>query len=121
MSNEIKTTNAPVFVDHSFYGQFAHHPQNTAPCAVSEAARHSSVAKKFSHMALSWASPTEPIDGRLNQPGPPMTLGNMRELGVHHLIGHCHNDFTRREQRPPCAPQTKWTVGMKSKKRDVGV
>ena len=21
-------------------------------------------------------------------PGPPMTLGNMRELGVHHLIGY---------------------------------
>jgi len=21
--------------------------------------------------------------------GPPMTLGNMRELGVHHLIGYC--------------------------------
>jgi hypothetical protein len=25
---------------------------------------HSSVAKKLSHMALSYASPTEPIDGR---------------------------------------------------------
>jgi hypothetical protein len=22
-------------------------------------------------------------------PGPPMTLGNMRELGVPHLIGYC--------------------------------
>jgi len=22
-------------------------------------------------------------------PGPPMTLGNMRELGVHHLVGFC--------------------------------
>ena len=25
-------------------------------------------------------------------PGPPMTLGNMRELGVHALIGYCLND-----------------------------
>jgi hypothetical protein len=28
-------------------------------------------------------------------PGPPMTLGNMREQGVHHLIGYCHNDTCR--------------------------
>jgi hypothetical protein len=28
-------------------------------------------------------------------PGPPMTLGNMRELGVHHLIGFCLNDARR--------------------------
>jgi hypothetical protein len=26
------------------------------------------------------------------EPGPPMTLGNMRELGVHHLIACCLND-----------------------------
>ena len=25
-------------------------------------------------------------------PGPPMTLGNMREQGVHHLIAYCLND-----------------------------
>jgi hypothetical protein len=25
-------------------------------------------------------------------PGLPMTLGNMRELGVHHLIGFCLNE-----------------------------
>jgi hypothetical protein len=24
-----------------------------------------------------------------NPPGPPMTLGNMRGLGVHALIGYC--------------------------------
>jgi hypothetical protein len=24
-----------------------------------------------------------------------MTLGNMRDLGVHHLIGYCHNDACR--------------------------
>jgi hypothetical protein len=24
-------------------------------------------------------------------PGPPMTLGNMREQGVQHLIGYCLN------------------------------
>jgi hypothetical protein len=24
--------------------------------------------------------------------GPPMTLGNMRELGEHHLIGFCMHD-----------------------------
>jgi hypothetical protein len=28
-------------------------------------------------------------------PGPPMTLGNMRELGVHHLIGCYVNDACR--------------------------
>jgi hypothetical protein len=26
-----------------------------------------------------------------------MTLGNMREQGVHHLIGFCHNDACRRQ------------------------
>jgi hypothetical protein len=26
-----------------------------------------------------------------------MTLGNMRELGVHHLIGYCHNDACRHQ------------------------
>jgi hypothetical protein len=30
-------------------------------------------------------------------PGPPMTLGNMRELGVHHLFAYCHNDARRIE------------------------
>ncbi len=30
-------------------------------------------------------------------PGPPMTLGNMRSLGVHHLIGYCHNDACRHQ------------------------
>ena len=25
-----------------------------------------------------------------------MTLGNMRELGVHRLIAYCHNDASRR-------------------------
>jgi hypothetical protein len=30
-------------------------------------------------------------------PGPPMTLGNMRELGVHHLIGFCLNDSCRHQ------------------------
>jgi hypothetical protein len=28
-------------------------------------------------------------------PGPPMTLGNMRELRVHHLIAFCNNDACR--------------------------
>jgi hypothetical protein len=27
--------------------------------------------------------------------GPPMTLGNMRALGVQHLIAYCHNDACR--------------------------
>ncbi len=27
--------------------------------------------------------------------GPPMTLGNMRDLGVHHLIACCINDACR--------------------------
>jgi hypothetical protein len=30
-------------------------------------------------------------------PGPPMTLGNMRELGVHHLIAFCLNDTCRHQ------------------------
>jgi hypothetical protein len=33
------------------------------------------------------------IGGR--RPRPPMTLGNMRELGVQHLIAYCHNDACR--------------------------
>ena len=28
-------------------------------------------------------------------PGPPMTLGNMRELGVQNLLAFCHNDACR--------------------------
>jgi hypothetical protein len=28
-------------------------------------------------------------------PGPPMTLGNMRELGVYRLVVHCNNDECR--------------------------
>jgi hypothetical protein len=28
-------------------------------------------------------------------PGPPMTLGNMRRQGVHHLIAYCLNDTCR--------------------------
>ena len=30
-------------------------------------------------------------------PGPPMTLGNMREQGVHLLIGYCLNDAYRQQ------------------------
>jgi hypothetical protein len=30
-----------------------------------------------------------------HEPGPLMTLGNMRELGVLHLIAFCHNDACR--------------------------
>jgi hypothetical protein len=30
-------------------------------------------------------------------PGPPMTLGNMRRQGVHHLIAFCHNDACRHQ------------------------
>ncbi len=30
-------------------------------------------------------------------PGPPMTLGNMRELGVHHLIASCLDDACRHQ------------------------
>ena len=30
-------------------------------------------------------------------PGPPMTLGNMREPGVQHLIAYCLNDMLRSE------------------------
>jgi hypothetical protein len=30
-------------------------------------------------------------------PGPPMTLGNMYEQGVHHLIAYCHNDVCRHQ------------------------
>jgi hypothetical protein len=34
---------------------------------------------------------------RAKPTGPPMTLGNMRELGVRHLIGFCHNDACRHQ------------------------
>jgi hypothetical protein len=30
-----------------------------------------------------------------HEPGPPMTLGNMCEQGVRHLIAFCHNDACR--------------------------
>ena len=30
-------------------------------------------------------------------PGPPITLGNMREQGVHHLIAYCLNDACRHQ------------------------
>ena len=30
-----------------------------------------------------------------------MTLGNVRELGVKHLIGFCHNDVSRRAAGQP--------------------
>ena len=32
-----------------------------------------------------------------NPPGPPMTLGNMRELGVQNLIAFCLNDTCRHQ------------------------
>jgi hypothetical protein len=32
-------------------------------------------------------------------PGPPMTLRNMRELGVHHLIDYCLNGSTEKGPR----------------------
>jgi len=32
---------------------------------------------------------------------PPVTLGNMRELGAHHRIGFCHNDASRRAAGQP--------------------
>ena len=32
---------------------------------------------------------------RRTHPAPPMTLGNMRELGVHHLVAFCLNDACR--------------------------
>ena len=45
--------------------------------------------------------------------GPPMTLGNMRELGVHHLIGYCHDDACRHQaiidvSRFPDAVEVPW-------------
>jgi hypothetical protein len=30
-------------------------------------------------------------------PGPPMTLGNMRHLGVQHLVATCLNDACRHQ------------------------
>jgi hypothetical protein len=30
-------------------------------------------------------------------PGPPMTLANMNEQGVHHPIAYCHNDACRHQ------------------------
>ena len=32
-----------------------------------------------------------------NPPGEPMTLGNMRHLGVHHLVATCLNDTCRHQ------------------------
>jgi len=33
----------------------------------------------------------------LRSPGEPMTLGNMRHLGVHHLVATCLNDTCRHQ------------------------
>ena len=38
---------------------------------------------------------------RSTHPAPPMTLCNLREPGVHHLIGFCHNDASRRAAGKP--------------------
>jgi hypothetical protein len=35
----------------------------------------------------------------------PMTPANMRELGVHHLIGYCHNDACPTIRGVPFTPQ----------------
>jgi hypothetical protein len=32
-----------------------------------------------------------------NPPGPPMTLGSMRQLGVQHLVATCLNDACRHQ------------------------
>jgi hypothetical protein len=32
-----------------------------------------------------------------HEPGPPMDLANMRQQGVHHLIGYCLNDSCRHQ------------------------
>lgn len=34
---------------------------------------------------------------QVRQSGPPMTLGNMRELGVRNLIAYCHDDACRHQ------------------------
>jgi hypothetical protein len=34
-------------------------------------------------------------------PSPQMTLGNMRELGVQHLIAFCLNDACQPRAKPP--------------------
>jgi hypothetical protein len=69
-------------------------------------------------------------------PGPPMTLGNMRKLGVHHLIAYClkrllasegveiegrflsERDWTSRAKPPQHSPhagesqgEQRWSVG----------
>jgi hypothetical protein len=43
-----------------------------------------------------WNAAFEALKQR-QEPGPPMTLGNMRELGVHHLIAYCHNDACKHQ------------------------
>jgi hypothetical protein len=37
------------------------------------------------------------MEGPKHPPGPPMTLGNMREQGVHHLIALCLDDTCRHQ------------------------
>jgi hypothetical protein len=50
-------------------------------------------------------------------PGPPMTLGNMREQGVQHLIAFCHNDACRHQaiidvSKYPDDVEVPWFVGL---------
>jgi hypothetical protein len=52
---------------------------------------------------------------------PPMTLGNMRELGVDHLIAFFHNDacrhqgFARRVAQRPLTPSRSQSTSRKLK------
>jgi hypothetical protein len=46
-------------------------------------------------------------------PGPPMTLGNMRLLGVHHLVAYCLRDACRHAglidvSQYPADTQVRW-------------
>lgn len=53
-------------------------------------------------------------------PGPPMTLGNIRELGVRNLIAYCHNDACRHQAAidvssyPPDTPVPWFRARMKT-------
>ena len=52
------------------------------------------------HLAYRCIDQTPAMAPKSKQPhGPPMTLGNMRELGVQHLMAFCHNNGCRHQAR----------------------
>jgi hypothetical protein len=49
-----------------------------------------------------------------------MTLGNMPELGVHHLIGYCHSDARPTTRGRHLGQAGRITVGLRARAKSAG-